>query len=410
MGLKKTFSRTLSFVLVMLLLLSLFPGFALATSSYSLSGVNGLEITTNDDNDAIIWRIISIESDGTLKIMRWFNGYPEIYWDENGNSDWGNSTLKGILNDIDNSYYNFLSSTSKEQIAYHNFNVGSVTTENAANLITTVNEEKSDIWTGNIGLLNVSDVIKGDSDIQNCGTLSDYGVNQLCDGHSNYLGYDNYDFWLINPKRSGWAWITTRSYKKSPLTEFLEERVNDFSARWRPVVFLKVGTELSGSGTSSNPYVIVKNGTSNGNSSAEQSDRQTVYAINENQITKNSSTLQDIETTYNSCAATGKNVCLKYTIENNIVTGAEACFIKDGTEYCLTGWHDELSSATTPIYDANLSTLQTAFTEGNACTDGGSFYDCYASGLSAGASSNGGVVAGGDSWGCTVDSDGWAHC
>ena len=137
---------------------------------------------------------------------------------------------------------------------------------------------------------------------------------------------------------------------------------------------------------------------------------QKVYAINTNDIYQDSSTLQEIGTTYSSCAATGKAACLRYTIENNTVTGAEACLVKGGAEYCLTGWVDESSSGTTPIYNDNVLTLQTAFTEANACRASSSDYGCSASGLSAGSSSYGYVGADDASLACNVQADGYAYC
>ena len=150
---------------------------------------------------------------------------------------------------------------------------------------------------------------------------------------------------------------------------------------------------------------------------------QTVYAINTDSIYKNSSSLQDIGTTYGSCSATGKTSCLKYTIENDTVTGAEVCFIKGGNEYCLTGWIDEClwdddadngngacTATSTPVYNANKGVLQTAFTESNACADYGSGFGCNASGVDAFAYSDGYVDAGDGSWECFVYSDGHAYC
>ena len=154
------------------------------------------------------------------------------------------------------------------------------------------------------------------------------------------------------------------------------------------------------------------------------SSSNTIYAINTDLIYKDTSTLTDIGTTYNSCSATGKNVCLKYTIENDTVTGAEVCFIKGGSEHCLKGWVDECLwdddadngngactfTGTPTIFNSNKSVLNTAFTEENACYDNGSDFGCNASGLNANAFSLGDVSAGDDSWRCDVNSDGFAGC
>ena len=139
---------------------------------------------------------------------------------------------------------------------------------------------------------------------------------------------------------------------------------------------------------------------------------QKVYAINIDGIHKNTSTLTDIGMTYNSCSATGKDTCLRYTIENNIVTGAEACFVKGGVEYCLTGWIDESQLQEKPIYNTNKTTLQTAFTEANACSeyDNTNFY-CSASSFGADADSVGSVYAYGGGWECGISSvDSGAGC
>ena len=171
-------------------------------------------------------------------------------------------------------------------------------------------------------------------------------------------------------------------------------------------------TNISSSSTSTETISVQINATQDDGSGGftPTSAAQTVYAINESSIYKNTSTLQDIGTTYNSCSATGKNTCIRYTIENDIVTGAEACFIKGGTEYCLKGWVDESSLETTPVYNANKTTLQTAFTETNACSDYGYHFSCYASGFDAGGSNEGDVHALGGYWVCCVYSVGRASC
>lgn len=94
---------------------------------------------------------------------------------------------------------------------------------------------------------------------------------------------------------------------------------------------------------------------------SQYQESQKVYAKNTNTVTINTSTLQDVGTTYNSCAATGENECLRYTIENNKVTGAEVCFVKGGSEYCLTG--GDSGNA----YSTNKSLLLGAFGS-NQCT------------------------------------------
>ncbi len=171
---------------------------------------------------------------------------------------------------------------------------------------------------------------------------------------------------------------------------------------------------------------------------------QKVYAINTNTITEDSSTLANIGTTYNSCAATGKNVCLRYTIDrtdNNKVTGSEVCFVYNSTEYCLTGADSE------EAYSTNKTTLLSAF--GSGCSGDIAFnYDndeiieerykddkiyivknkiflasptepgqpstgqvfCSSGSCSANANSRGYVGANDDSWNCHVNDYGESNC
>ena len=76
----------------------------------------------------------------------------------------------------------------------------------------------------------------------------------------------------------------------------------------------------------------------------------------------------------------------------------------------MTGWNNELSLETKPIYDANVLTLQAAFTEANACTDNGSYYSCSASGVTAIAYDTGRVSANDGSFDCRVREFNDAYC
>ncbi|MBR3198911.1 MAG: hypothetical protein IKG27_02720 [Bacilli bacterium] len=141
---------------------------------------------------------------------------------------------------------------------------------------------------------------------------------------------------------------------------------------------------------------------------------QKVYAVNTNKLYKNISTLQNIGQTYESCVATGKNICLRYTIENNAITGVELCFMRTGIEYCMKGWINESSLGTKPVYNSNIEVLNTAFTGTNACS-GGNYYFCREStyGPYYGARNDGYLDAyDGISWHCyaSVSDDYNAYC
>ena len=109
------------------------------------------------------------------------------------------------------------------------------------------------------------------------------------------------------------------------------------------------------------------------------------------------------ETTYDNYASTGKNIFLRHTIENDVITESYVGFIKDGNVYYLQGGDGGTS------YTQNKSTLDEAFTSTN-CTDNTNYYSCSASGLSASADDDGNVNAYGDDWRCDVNDDGGSYC
>ncbi len=127
----------------------------------------------------------------------------------------------------------------------------------------------------------------------------------------------------------------------------------------------------------------------------------TLYAINTNEIYKDSSRLQDIGTTYNSCLATGKNVCLKYTLEDDVVIGSEVCFLYNSTEYCLVG-ADEGEA-----FSTNQSTLTTAF---GSCNFEPMGFVCFSSPWHVSMDDNDDVLVTNDSWRCHVFGSGDSYC
>ena len=109
------------------------------------------------------------------------------------------------------------------------------------------------------------------------------------------------------------------------------------------------------------------------------------------------------ETTYDNYTSTGKNIFLRHTIENDVITESYVGFIKDGNVYYLQGGDGGTS------YTQNKSTLDEAFTSTN-CTDNTTNYYCSVSGLDAYAFDFGIVFAGGGAWNCNVGDDGDSNC
>ena len=243
------------------------------------------------------WRIISKETDGTYKIIR-DEVLPERAFDERNyrnpskntfckyescnifgavegqfkgfqGEDVGtvteNSSIATYLNE--DYYVNNISDDAKKLIQTHDFNIGVVSltsTENTLNQ--TVKEEKQNKWHGNVGLANVSDVLRASLNPQ-----CTYTFSQQC--NNNYLLYIQHGsgfllgYWLINGEESLGAYENSESYTGYAVwtgnsdgytSNIYSQTPYNEQYTVRPVVYLKSGLTLSGNGTYESPFEINK--------------------------------------------------------------------------------------------------------------------------------------------------------
>ena len=251
-------------------------------------------ITFNNET----WRIISKEADGTYKIIRndvlsnrAFDAANHRSTDNNSyctdpingcgvyaavsgtfSSPSGSqsgtvtedSSIKIYLND--DYYVNNINSTAKDQMTSHSFNIGAVEYLGRNNIENdsiskNIAGEKMYQWTGNVGLANVSDILRASTNPLCTSATTSYDGNNEC--NSNYLldkgSASSLYYWTINAYsnesggRSHHAW-GGNAY--SSLTGVVGNSAFTSTAAPRPVVFLKSDTTLSGSGTESDPYTI----------------------------------------------------------------------------------------------------------------------------------------------------------
>ena len=248
-----------------------------------------------------LWRIVAKEADGTYKIIRnevlanrafdesnhrttEKNSYCDnpftgcgVYAAVSGtfSSPSGSqsgtvtedSSIKIYLND--DYYVNNINSTAKGQMTSHSFNIGAVeyldqSGAEADSIEKNIAGEKMYQWTGNVGLANVSDILRASTNPLCTSATTSNNNSTAC--NSNYLldrgTASTLYYWTINAfsYESGgescqvWRGLVTSS----------GVFVDDHSARListnapRPVVFLKSDTTLSGSGTSEDPFTIVQ--------------------------------------------------------------------------------------------------------------------------------------------------------
>ena len=203
-------------------------------------------ITFNDEPAG--WRIISVECDGTIKIMR-NNNIGRYKWDNSNIKNWANpTTLNTYLN---STYYNGLNSTAQSQIVAKDWSIGAVTRDNK-DLADQVNDENSKIWNGKVALITVSEYIRSNSNKSSCGTFYLLGGN---------YGNCEYSSWMANYKKS-WFMLTIESnspYSMVYYTDLSGIYSHNASEEMNiiPALYLSQDIKITGgTGTQADPYTI----------------------------------------------------------------------------------------------------------------------------------------------------------
>ena len=212
---------------------------------YFFTGANPNNyITFNNET----WRIISVECDGRIKIMR-IDIIANIVWDETNSNNWARpATLNTYLNET---YYNSLNSIAKSQIVASNFSIGGDTWDNN-NMSTQVSNENSNKWYGNIALPTLSEYIRTNSNKSKCGTVSLINDNYSSCVSTGWM--DNNDIWRVLTPYSG---NSNSVFYINSYGNINYMRVYDSQDAVRPVVYLSSEVKITGgNGTQSNPYTI----------------------------------------------------------------------------------------------------------------------------------------------------------
>ena len=214
---------------------------------YFFTGANPNNYITFNGEDAG-WRIISVECDGRIKIMR-IDIIANIVWDETNSNNWARpATLNTYLNET---YYNSLNSIAKSQIVASNFSIGGDTWDNN-NMSTQVSNENSNKWYGNIALPTLSEYIRTNSNKSKCGTVSLNNDNYSSCVSTGWM--DNNDIWRVLTPYSG---NSNSVFYINSYGNINYMRVYDSQDAVRPALYLSSEVKITGgNGTQSNPYTI----------------------------------------------------------------------------------------------------------------------------------------------------------
>ena len=194
-----------------------------------------------------LWRIISLESDGTMKIMK-----PSRIilssWDAFDSNNWAKPA--GLNTYLNETYYKSLSSTSQSQIVAKDFSIGSVTLNNN-DLSGQINDENSKKWNGKVALVTVSEYLRSNSDKNNCNTISKINANSSC-ANTTWM-IQNDDWWTLTAVNDVYI---IYAYSIRYDNTIINKNVNMVECV-RPTVYLSSKIKITGgNGSSSSPYQI----------------------------------------------------------------------------------------------------------------------------------------------------------
>ena len=255
-----------------------------------------------------LWRIIAKETDGTYKIIRdellpQNAGYTMIAFDALGYRSYENNTYCTSLQDnlscgvygkvsgtyqspdgrmsgtvtenssiadyLNGEYYNELTEIARAQIQQHVYYIGPVEHYDQTgndSISKNIAEEKMNTWTGNIGLVNVSDVLKASTNpacISATDQLNQMNNSGISTCNSNYLVDlpDQTVYWTINNavwesvNDSDYVWEVGQAESLAGLAFNAADSVDFVGAR--PVLYLRSNIQFtSGNGTKSQPFQI----------------------------------------------------------------------------------------------------------------------------------------------------------
>ena len=217
---------------------------------YFYKGANPNNYVTFN-NEQAGWRIVSIEPDGTIKIMRIANIIDNMVWDSYNSNSWARpASLNTYLN---GTYYNGLNATAQSQIVAKDWGIGAVA-YNDSNMTNTINNEKATKWNGKVALVTVSEYVRSNSNKNSCGTVKQLwnATSGQCKGTTWMYYSDNY-WWTLSP-------YSGTSYSVFSVNHGTGLVINDYASlknnAVRPVVYLSSEVTLTGSGTQSDPYVV----------------------------------------------------------------------------------------------------------------------------------------------------------
>ena len=199
------------------------------------------------------WRIISVENDGAIKIMR-SESIGNRAWDTTGGAYGSNNWARPAdLNTYLNEEY-LPTLSDSDKVVSHNFSIGAVTWDNN-DLADQIADENGTTWNGNVGLITVSEYLRANTNTEQCGTYSlnddNYLTCKTTDWMYSAVPSDGY-MWTISPLAS----ISNSVFTVNSGGSVGSNYASNASRGVVPVLYLSSDITLSGMGEPGDPYVI----------------------------------------------------------------------------------------------------------------------------------------------------------
>ena len=217
---------------------------------YTYKGANPNNYVTFN-NETAGWRIISINSDGTIKIMRDadINTSDNLAWDSSRSNNWNRpADLNTYLN---NTYYNSLTNAAQSQIVEATYYAGAVTYNNN-DMQDQISDEKVTTSNVKIALPTLSEYIRAGSNTS-CKTFSTYKSNYSTCRNSDWMYYSSDYWWTLSPDSSNSNYVCL--VRLSGDVNYYH--ASDTRNAVRPAITLSSKVQITGgTGTASDPYIL----------------------------------------------------------------------------------------------------------------------------------------------------------
>ena len=200
-------------------------------------------ITFNNET----WRILSVEDDGSLKIIR-NESIGNMAWTDSPLNDWNNASLKTYLN---NDYLNTIT-VNKNKIIPRTWSIGDVNSSAImTDLVASENSTQSQSFS--VGLITVSEYLRVSNNAEECNSVELNNINNSVCRSSN---------WIYNLILTGESMYTISQAINGSIYRIVNFGYFDVSGGGGgnnavfPVIYLTPDITITGDGTTDSPYKI----------------------------------------------------------------------------------------------------------------------------------------------------------